>query len=157
MFLFHRHFLLLRYTKYTITKVFCVYISILAPLTKKLGNLQTENSKLKDGRAIKERDTKIYEQELTISKQKQVIKEKNSIIEKLESKVNEIQETFNNFKEKMFKFCDKICRALGHKIGIHFSKDSDINYDDMEYYASGVNRKYERSEKDKSDDFEIGM
>lgn len=130
---------------------------LLDELTKKLGNLQTENSKLKDGRAIKERDTKIYEQELTISKQKQVIKEKNSIIEKLESKVNEIQETFNNFKEKMFKFCDKICRALGHKIGIHFSKDSDINYDDMEYYAGGVNRKYERSEKDKSDDFEIGM
>lgn len=130
---------------------------LLDELTKKLGNLQTENSKLKDGRAIKERDTKIYEQELTISKQKQVIKEKNSIIEKLETKVNEIQETFNNFKEKMFKFCDKICRALGHKIGIHFSKDSDINYDDMEYYANGVNRKYERVEKDKSDDFEIGM
>lgn len=130
---------------------------LLDELTKKLGNLQTENSKLKDGRAIKERDTKIYEQELTISKQKQVIKEKNSIIEKLETKVNEIQETFNNFKEKMFKFCDKICRALGHKIGIHFSKDSDINYDDMEYYANGVNSKYERVEKDKSDDFEIGM
>lgn len=126
-------------------------------LTTKVGHLQSENNKLKDGRAIKERDTKIYEQQQTISKQKNIIKEKNSIIEKLEEKVNEIQETFNNFKEKMFNFCDKICRALGHKIGIHFSKNSEINYNDMEYYAKNINRKYEKSEKNKSDDFEIGM
>ena len=122
---------------------------LIEELTQKIENIQTENSKLKDGRAIKERDTKIYEQQQTISKQKSIIKEKNNIIEKLESKVNEIQETFNNFKEKMFNFCDKICRALGHKIGIHFSKNSEINYDEMEYYANGVNRKYERPEKDK--------
>ena len=130
---------------------------LIEELTQKIENIQTENSKLKDGRAIKERDTKIYEQQQTISKQKSIIKEKNNIIEKLESKVNEIQETFNNFKEKMFNFCDKICRALGHKIGIHFSKNSEINYDEMEYYANGVNRKYERPEKGKSDDMEISM
>ena len=130
---------------------------LIEELTQKIENIQTENSKLKDGRAIKERDTKIYEQQQTISKQKSIIKEKNNIIEKLESKVNEIQETYNNFKEKMFNFCDKICRALGHKIGIHFSKNSEINYDEMEYYANGVNRKYERPEKDKSDDMEISM
>ena len=84
-------------------------------------------------------------------KSKEDIPEK---VKKLEEKVNEIQETFNIFKEKMFNFCDKICRALGHKIGIHFSKNSEINYNDMEYYAKNINRKYE---KDKSDDFEIGM
>lgn len=130
---------------------------LLEELTQKLGNLQSENNKLKDGRAIKERDTKIYEQEQTISKQKTIIKEKNSIIEKLESKVNELQETLTNFKAKMFNFCDKICRALGHKLGIHYNKDDEIDYDDMEYYANGVNRKYEHSEKDKSDDMEISM
>ena len=126
-------------------------------LATKVGHLQSENNKLKDGRAIKERDTRIYEQQQTISKQKSIIKEKDSIIKKLEDKVTEIQKTFNDFKEKMFNFCDKICRALGHKIGIHFSHNSEINYDDMEYYAREVNRKYERPEKDKSDDFEIGM
>ena len=130
---------------------------LIEELTDKVENLQIENNKLKDGRAIKERDTKIYEQEQTISKQKTIIKEKNSIIETLEQKLEKVQEAFNNFKEKMFNFCDKICRALGHKIGLHFSKDSEINYDDMEYYANGVNRKYEHSEKDKSDDMEISM
>lgn len=59
--------------------------------------LQSENTKLKDGCAIKERDTKIYEQQQTISKQKNIIKEKISIIEMLEKKVNKTQETFNNF------------------------------------------------------------
>ena len=130
---------------------------LIEELTDKVKNLQTENSKLKDGRAIKERDTKIYEQELTISKQKSIIKEKNSIIEKLEIKVNEIQETFNKFKEKMYNFCDKVCRALGHKIGIEFSKNYDINYEEMEYYANVVNRKYEKPSKSKSDDFDISM
>ncbi|MBO5138458.1 MAG: plasmid recombination protein [Bacilli bacterium] len=130
---------------------------LLEELTQKLENLQSENDKLKDGRAIKERDTKIYEQAQTISNQKSIIKEKNSIIEKLESTVDELQATLAHFKEKMFNFCDKICRALGHKIGIHLRENSEINYDDMEYYANGVNRKYERPEKDKSDDMEISM
>ena len=130
---------------------------LIEELTDKVENLQIENNKLKDGRAIKERDTKIYEQEQTISKQKTIIKEKNSIIKTLEQKLEKVQEAFNNFKEKTFNFCDKICRALGHKIGLHFSKDSEINYDDMEYYANGVNRKYEHPKKDKSDDIEISM
>lgn len=42
--------------------------------------------------------------------------------EDIPKKVNEIQETFNNFREKLFNFCDKICRDLGHKIGLHFLK-----------------------------------
>ena len=126
---------------------------LIEELTDQVENLQIENTKLKDGRAIKERDTKIYEQGLTISNQKKLIKEKDTIINKLENKVIEIQETFNKFKEKMFKFCDKICRALGHKIGIHFSNESEIDYDDMEYYADNVNREF-NNDYDKSDDFE---
>jgi hypothetical protein len=35
-------------------------------------------------------------------------------------------------------------------------KDDDINYYEMESYAYDINRKYDK-EKDKSDDFEIGM
>lgn len=46
-------------------------------------------------------------------------------------------------------------RVLGHKIGIHFSKNRDINYNDMEYYVNDVKRKYEQPKKDNSDDFDI--
>ena len=109
----------------------------------------------KDGSAIKEKDVKIREQEKTIIGQKAIIKEKDSIIERLESKVNDLQKTFDSFKTRILKFCNKICRALGHKNGIHLTKDSNINYFEMSYYAQEINRKFEKSEKDKSDNFEI--
>ena len=116
-------------------------------MTKKIETLSLENTKLKDGRGIKERDE-------LIEKQKQIIKEKNSIIESLENQVEKLMKHLKEFKEKMYSLCDKFCRALGHKIGIHYNKNDDIDYDEMEMYANKINRNY--TFKDKSDDFEIG-
>jgi len=116
-------------------------------MTKKIETLSLENTKLKDGRGIKERDK-------LIKKQKQIIKEKNSIIESLENQVEKLMKHLKDFKEKMYSLCDKFCRALGHKIGIHYNKNDDIDYDEMEMYANKINRNY--AFKDKSDDFEIG-
>lgn len=84
---------------------------------------------------------------------KQIIKEKNSIIESLENQVKKLMKHLKDFKEKMYCLCDKFCRALGHKIGIHYNKNDDIDYDEMEMYANKINRNY--AYKDKSDDFEI--
>ena len=116
-------------------------------MIKKIETLSLENTKLKDGRGIKERDE-------LIEKQKQIIKEKNSIIESLENQVEKLMKYLKEFKEKMYSLCDKFCRALGHKIGIHYNKNDDIDYDEMEMYANKINRNY--AYKDKSDDFEIG-
>lgn len=116
-------------------------------MTKKIETLSLENTKPKDGRGIKERDE-------LIEKQKQIIKEKNSIIESLENQVEKLMKHLKEFKEKMYSLCDKFCRALGHKIGIHYNKNDDIDYDEMEMYANKINRNY--AYKDKSDDFEIG-
>ena len=116
-------------------------------MTKKIEKLSLENTKLKDGRGIKERDE-------LIEKQKQIIKEKNSIIESIENQVEKLMKHLKDFKEKMYSLCDKFCRALGHKIGIHYNKNDDIDYDEMEIYANKINRNY--AYKDKSDDFEIG-
>ena len=116
-------------------------------MSKKIEKLSLENTKLKDGRGIKERDE-------LIEKQKQIIKEKNSIIESLENQVEKLMKHLKDFKEKMYSLCDKFCRALGHKIGIHYNKNDDIDYDEMEMYANKINRNY--AYKDKSDDFEIG-
>lgn len=116
-------------------------------MSKKIEKLSLENTKLKDGRGIKERDE-------LIEKQKQIIKEKSSIIESLENQVEKLMKHLKEFKEKMYCLCDKFCRALGHKIGIHYNKNDDIDYDEMEIYANKINRNY--AYKDKSDDFEIG-
>ena len=52
----------------------------------------------------------------------------------------------------MFDFCNKICRALAHKLGHHYEIDEDINYDKMEYHANRVNYEYDHPRKDKSND-----
>ena len=80
----------------------------------------------------------------------------NDVIDILNNQIENLQAKFDKFKEKMYNFCNKICRALAHKIGLHYDKDDDINYYEMESYAYDINRKYDK-EKDKSDDFEIGM
>ena len=116
-------------------------------LNLEINLLQSENAKLKDGRGIKERDE-------LIEKQKRIIKENNSIIESLENQVEKLMKHLKDFKEKMYSLCDKFCRALGHKIGMHYNKNDHIDYDEMEMYANKINRNY--AFKDKSDDFEIG-
>ena len=125
-------------------------------LSSKVNDLTTENTKLKNGVAIKERDDLIEKQKKTINNQELLISNKNDIIKNLENKVKKISKELEDFKERIYDFCDKICKALGHLLGIHYSKDEDINYKEMEYYANSVNRKYDK-EKDKSDDFELGM
>jgi len=118
--------------------------------------LTSENNKLKDGRAIKERDTKIYEQELKIINQNNLIKEKDNIIDTLQKQINTLQETFDKFKDKIFSFCDKLCKALAHKLGLHNLKNEDINYDEFEHHANQINKKYDK-DKNKSDDFGLGL
>lgn len=126
-------------------------------LSSKVEELTNENTKLKNGVGIKERDDLIEQQKQTIDNQELLLTEKNTIIKNLEDKILKLTNELKDFKEKIYAFCDKICKALGHLVGIHFSKDEDINYDDMEYYANNVNRKYEYRNKDKSDDFDLSM
>ena len=74
----------------------------------------------------------------------------------MNNQIENLQAKFDKFKEKIYNFCNKLCKALGHLIVLHYSRDEDIDYDEMERYADKVNRKYEYKEKDKSDDFESG-
>ena len=123
-------------------------------MSKELESLNNENSKLKDGRAIKERDTLITCLKDTIKKQKKTISEKNSIIESLEDKIDKLEVAFNNFKNKMFDLYDQISKALYHLLGHHNIRERDLNYEEVKYQARKVNRKYE---KDKSDDFDLSL
>ena len=134
---------------------------------KKLNQIELERinqiKDLDDNEVLNPRKNKIslYKEKdvdnlIDYSKQikKQIIKEKNSIIESLENQVKKLMKHLKDFKEKMYCLCDKFSRALGHKIGIHYNKNDDIDYGEMEMYANKINRNY--AYKDKSDDFEIG-
>lgn len=125
---------------------------IIDKMSKAIDKLNTENTKLLNGTAIIERDNKIEEQKQTINGLKKLIKQKDEIIDHLENTINKIQEKFNDFKEKIYKFCDKLCRAIAHKENLNEHEYKNMDYDDFEYLANRINKKYER---DKSDDFEL--
>ena len=38
------------------------------------------------------------------------------------------------FQEYIYGLCDKLCKALGHLIGLHYSRDEDIDYDQYDEY-----------------------
>ena len=124
-------------------------------LAQEIEFLNYENTKLKNGVGIKERDTLIQEQKQTISKQKKIISKKDTIINNLEEKLEDLQETLNNFKNKMFKLCDKLCKAIYHLLGYHNVKEEDISYNEVEMYADDIIHKHTKN-KDK-DDFGLGL
>ena len=79
------------------------------------------------------------------------IKEKDYTIEtmtkkieklNLEKQLENLMKLLTDFKEKMHSICYKFCRALGHKIGIHYNKNDEIDYDEMEMYANKINCNY---------------
>ena len=37
-----------------------------------------------------------------------------------------------------------------------YQEDKEINYDEFEYHANQINKKYDK-DKDKSDDFDLGL
>lgn len=121
-----------------------------------INKLLKENDTFKNNKELIKRNEIIKEQKSTIKEQTQEISRLNGVIDILNSQIENLQAKLDKFKEKIYNFCDKICRALAHKIGLHYDKDDDINYYEMESYAYDINRKYDK-EKDKSDDFEIGM
>lgn len=123
-------------------------------MQKQINDLESENEKLKDGRAIKEKDSKIKELNATIEAKDKLIKEKNTIINNLEKTIEKIQKTFEQFKENIYNFCDKLCKAIAHLQGNHELEENDIDYDEFEVEADKINRKHE---KNIEDDFEITM
>ena len=123
-------------------------------MQNQIQTLEIENEKLRDGRAIKEKDNKILELNNTIKTQKEIIIQKNNIISNLEKTIDKIQKSFEKFKEEIYKFCDKLCKAIAHLKGNHTIEENEIDYDEFEFEADEINSEYD---KDKEEDFEITM
>ena len=121
-----------------------------------INKLLKENDTFRNNKELVKRNEIIKEQKSTIKEQKQEINRLNGVIDILNNQIETLQAKFDKFKEKMYNFCNKICRALSHKIWLHYDKDDEIDYYEMESYTYDINRKYDK-EKNKSDDFEIEM
>lgn len=104
-------------------------------------NLINENSKLKSGKALVEKD-KIIEH------QKDIIKEKNNVISNLQEQVEYFKNKVNEVKENLYEFCNKLCKAIGYLIGKKHIKDYDINYDEYEDLAEDIIHKNKKKEQE---------
>ena len=112
-------------------------------LSQKIDKLTIENEKLKDGHAIKERDS-------IIEKQNELIKEKNILISSLQEQVDSLKEKVSYF----INICVKVCKALAHKMGLHYQNDKDVDIDLIACHAHNINLRYEHK-KDKSNDLDM--
>ena len=107
-------------------------------LSRKLGNLYLENETLKGNNAIKERDKIIKNQE-------KIINEKNEIIESLDEQLDKLKKKVTN----LINICFTLCKALAHKLGIHYDRDYNVDTDYILNYAKKINKKYKKDiEKD---------
>jgi Plasmid recombination enzyme. len=108
--------------------------------------LKNENANLKDNGELLKRNEIIKEQATTIEDLEEQLDEKDTIIQKLENTITKLQKTLEKWKNKFFEVIDKI-----------FGKQLSKYEDDYLDYADDFidDRKYK--DKNKSDDFEIGM
>ncbi len=114
---------------------------IIDDLKNKIDTLSSENDKYKDTRAIKERD-------IIIINQKKLIDDKNKLIYSLEKQIDSLKQRIHFF----IKLCINVCKALGHKIGIDFECDDDVDLDLINDKADDINFKYEYRNNYKSND-----
>ena len=114
---------------------------IIDDLKSRIDKLSLENDKYKDTRAIKERD-------IIISNQKKLIDDKNRLIYSLERQIDSLKERISYF----INLCVKVCKALGHKIGINYERNDDVDLDLINDKADDINFKYEYRNNYKSND-----
>lgn len=103
--------------------------------------LVNENTKLKSGEALVEKDK-------IIANQKNIIKEKNNIIDNLENQIDYLKSKVNDIKEEFFEFCNKLCKAIGYLLGRKKIKDRDIDYDEYRDIADNIINDNRKKEKD---------
>ena len=117
---------------------------IIDDLKSRIDKLSLENDKYKDTRAIKERD-------IIISNQKKLIDDKNRLIYSLERQIDSLKERISYF----INLCINVCKALGHKIGINYERNDDVDLDLINDKADDINFKYEyRNNYNSNDKFE---
>ena len=114
---------------------------IIDDLKSRIDKLSLENDKYKDTRAIKERD-------IIISNQKKLIDDKNRLIYSLERQIDSLKERISYF----INLCINVCKALGHKIGINYERNDDVDLDLINDKADDINFKYEYRNNYKSND-----
>lgn len=113
---------------------------------KQIDRLLTENNSFKNNDEIKKRNAKLIDQNNVIKEQKQEITRLNDLVGVLENSIETLKKKLEKWKNKFFEVIDKI-----------FGKELSKYENDYLDYADDFIKDRKYKDKDKSDDFEIGM
>lgn len=118
----------------------------------KIEKLENQIKQFKSGKTYQDKDKVIANQERIIDEQKGIIDSLNKEIKSLKDKIERLT---NIIWTKL----NDAYLAVAHLLGFKDVNKDNINHDLMDYKVQDINRKYEprynKSTKDKSDDYEL--
>ncbi len=132
-------------------------ISALNEVEKKsieIKKLENQVKQFKSGKSYKDKDQAIADKDKIIANQEKIIEEKDGIIEGLKSKVKELEDKLTRFFEYFQDKLNSAYLAVAHLLHIDTDK-YHLNERLMEDKVYNINKKHEKSTKDKSDDYEL--
>lgn len=118
----------------------------------KIKKLENQISQFKSGKTYSDKEKVIASQERIINEQKGIIESLTEEVQSLKAKLNRL---LNVFHEKL----NSAYLAVAHLLGFKNVNKDNVNHDLMDYKVQEINRKHEpkynKSTKDKSDDYEL--
>lgn len=118
----------------------------------KIEKLENQISQFKSGKTYSDKEKVIASQERIINEQKGIIESLTEEVQSLKAKLNRL---LNVFHEKL----NSAYLAVAHLLGFKNVNKDNVNHDLMDYKVQEINRKHEpkynKSTKDKSDDYEL--
>ena len=118
----------------------------------KIEKLENQISQFKSGKTYSDKEKVIANQERIINEQKGIIESLTEEVQSLKAKLNRL---LNVFHEKL----NSAYLAVAHLLGFKNVNKDNVNHDLMNYKVQDINQKHEprynKSTKDKSDDYEL--
>lgn len=118
----------------------------------KIDELKLEIKKLKNGKALKEKDSIIDNQKNIIKEKDETINYQKTIINQLRYELTELRDKFDKVINNVKECAVDLYKALKRTLGFEVNKNQEYDYHLFKNTSKNINRKYE---KDKSDDFEL--
>ena len=114
----------------------------------KIEKLENQIKQFKSGKTYQDKDKVIANQERIIDEQKGIIDSLNKEIKSLKDKIERLT---NIIWTKL----NDAYLAVAHLLGFKDINKDNVNHDLMDYKVRDINRKHEKSTKNKSDDYEL--
>lgn len=114
----------------------------------KIEKLENEVKQFKSGKTYSDK-------EKVIANQERIINEQKGIIENLNEEIKGLKQKIERLTTIIWTKLNNAYLAVAHLLGFKNVNKDNVNHDIMEYRVQEVNRKHEKTPRNKSDDYEL--